>query len=269
MTIQEMIENAVLDAVGLLEDDEHAAFDRAFQTASPKIQAMIRAEQSRLSNLNGLLPAVDPPVSLRSEVIGKVREAIAAAYLAEESEAGRRPTMELIPSKKVSPIWRAAAIGSLAAAVVFGVSVTRMTAEYDTLRDAIGKDQLLEQITQQFSSRYVQDMMFDQDTARFVFASASGDFGGQAAVFCNPGWDESRFFSTKLASMDNQRFRLAVVDENDQIIRELLAFDASGGPLDSENVNFDPQEFRATNKRLAVFAEDEQSEPILRSLPIA
>ncbi len=270
MTIQEMIENAVLDAVGLLDDDEQREFDRAFEASSPKIQAMVRAEQTRLSNLSGLLPCVDPPVSLRAEVIGRVREAIAAAYLAEEAVPARRPTLELIPSRKVSPIWRAAAIGSLAAALVFGVSVAQMTDHYDELRDAIGKDQLIEQITQQFGSRYVQDMIFDGDTARFVFTSASEDFGGQAAVFFNEGWEGARFFSTKLSSADGQRFRLAIVDDNNSVIQELLAFEASGGPLDSEQIEFNPQEARLANARLAVFAEDdESSEPILRSLPIA
>ncbi len=270
MTIQEMIENAVLDAVGLLDDDEQVEFERAFDSASPKIQAMVRAEQTRLSNISGLLPCVEPPVSLKAEVIGRVREAIAAAYLAQETTLAKRPLLELIPSRKVSPIWRAAAIGSLAAAVVFGVSVTRMTDEYDRLRDAIGKDQLLEQITQQFGSRYVEDMIYDPDVVRVVFGSASTDFVGKAAVFFSDSWDEqSRFFSTKLSSKDGQRFRLVVVDQNDSVVKELASFEASGGLVDAEMIDFDPRDLSRDNVRLAVFAEggeDGEDKLLLRSI---
>ncbi len=263
MTIQELIENAVLDALGLLEPDEQAAFDRAFDAASPHVQAQVRREQARLAQLDRLLPDVEPPASLRAEVLGRLREEIAAEYLRRQEHRG--PVLEILPSRKVSPIWRATAIGSLAAAIVFGVSVMQMSWQYDGLRKAIAKNQLLEEITQQFGSRYVRDVLFDTDTRRLVLASTQSDFHGEAALFFNPGWEAAQLYCAQLASRDGQRYRLAIVDENDRVVRELLAFEASGG-LDAESVKINPEELARSNARVALIPErdDGTAMPVLQ-----
>lgn len=49
MKTQELIELAVLDAMGLLDEQEREAFDAAFDAAAPAIQAQVRREQTRLS----------------------------------------------------------------------------------------------------------------------------------------------------------------------------------------------------------------------------
>ena len=269
MTIQELIENSVLDAVGLLDEDERVAFDRAFASASPRVQAMVRAEQSRLSDLDLLLPDVEPPAHMRAEVVGRVREAIAAAYLGEDAQATRASTfLEILPSRKVSPIWRAFAVGSLAAAVVFGVSVLQMSNQYDDLRDAIANDQLLEEVTRQFGSRQVRDILFGEDTQRIVLASADGDeVGAEASIFWNTGWEDAQFYCTRLASRTGERFRLAIVDEHDQIVEDLMTFDATGG-LDSKSVEFNPGDTTLVGTRVALIPDEAGAVPVLRSDPL-
>jgi hypothetical protein len=82
MNLQQMIESAILDAMGLLDDSEREQFERAFRTASPVIQAQIRREQTRLSQIEALLPDVTPPASLRAAVVDAVRRQIEAGQTA-------------------------------------------------------------------------------------------------------------------------------------------------------------------------------------------
>jgi len=49
MTLQEMIELAILDAMGLLDEEERLAFELAFRAAAPPVQAQVRREQTRPS----------------------------------------------------------------------------------------------------------------------------------------------------------------------------------------------------------------------------
>jgi hypothetical protein len=56
MTAYELIEMAVLDALGILDEEERASFERAFAAAAPGLQAQVRAEQARLVDLVDLLP---------------------------------------------------------------------------------------------------------------------------------------------------------------------------------------------------------------------
>ena len=47
MTLQEMLEAVQLDALGMLEGEDLRAFEEAFASANPSIQAQVRAEQER------------------------------------------------------------------------------------------------------------------------------------------------------------------------------------------------------------------------------
>lgn len=84
MSLQELIELAILDAMGLLDEREQASFESAFRTASPSIQAQVRREQTRLSRIEALLPDVTPPAGLRAAVLAAVREQIATAQRREK-----------------------------------------------------------------------------------------------------------------------------------------------------------------------------------------
>ena len=45
MTLQELIELAILDAMGLLDEEERLAFEVAFRASAPAVQAQVRRER--------------------------------------------------------------------------------------------------------------------------------------------------------------------------------------------------------------------------------
>lgn len=265
MSTQELIENAVLDAMGLLDEDELAAFDRAFDSASPRVQAMVRREQARLSQLGRLLPDVDPPAGLRAAVIEAVRQAMAEELLGREAEREEQPVrsavFKLIPSKRVTPLWRAAAIGSMAASVVLAVTMMQMSTQYDALKDAIAKNELLDQISSELGSSFAQDLVLNPRTrgVHFTPPSEESSFAGQAAVWYNPDWGSVRLFCSRMVRQDGRRYSLAIVDEQGKVVEQLLAFEASGG-LDAEQVPLNLASIPDNNARLALFPVSESGQ---------
>ena len=66
MSIQQLIELAILDAMALLDHEEQDQFDAAFRASSPAVQSQVRREQTRLAVIETLLPDVTPPAGLRA-----------------------------------------------------------------------------------------------------------------------------------------------------------------------------------------------------------
>jgi anti-sigma-K factor RskA len=248
MTVQELIELAVLDAVGLLDADERDAFENAFAAASPELQAQVRREQTRLSSLQHVLPDVAPPAGLRAAVIEAVREAIAQDLVS----GGAHASLGLTPSKRVSRWWRAGAVGAMAAAVVFGVATLQMRSEYTQLRKSIQKNQLIDQITSTMGSRFVEDTLFDANTRHVIFNPGAA-VEAQACVFTNPDWESAKLFALNLGASEGQRFRLAVIDEAGNVVRELATFEAGAG-LETQDIPSNVLA-QAANRSLALLRE--------------
>lgn len=143
MNTRELIENSLLDAMALLDKQETEAFERAFRAASPAVQAHVRREQTRLSHIEQLLPKVEPPAELRAAVIKAVRIEM---DLAAEQAANdvRSPIFTLLPSQRVSAMWRAAAIGFMTAAVVFGTTTVATRRIFDNLETQMNANHFLE-----------------------------------------------------------------------------------------------------------------------------
>ena len=129
MRLQQLIELAILDAMGLLDEDEQRSFDSAYRTAAPAVQAQVRREQTRLSRIESLLPAVTPPAGLRAAVLEAVRREILAAEMADPAVVGTLP--QIVKSRGVSAFWRAASVGMAAAAVVLGITTLQMQSNYN------------------------------------------------------------------------------------------------------------------------------------------
>ena len=97
---RDLIELSLLDAMGLLDDEERAAFERAFAGTSPAVQSHVRREQTRLAQIDFLLPDVEAPAGLRAMVLEAVRKAMAEGAVAKApAGAAFMPTM--IPSRRV------------------------------------------------------------------------------------------------------------------------------------------------------------------------
>jgi len=182
MTTHELLELASLDALGLLDDDERQAFERAFQAASPALQAQIRREQARLARAEALLPDVEAPPSLRARVLAAVREAIQSVG-AGRRDAAARALPPLMPSRGVSPIWRAVAIGAAAAAMVFGFTTLRIRTEVETINKLISANAQEAEWVREFGARFSD--IFDHPSTRFVqFTTVAHDGGasGRAVI---------------------------------------------------------------------------------------
>ncbi len=187
MKTQELIELAVLDAMGLLDEQEREAFDAAFDAAAPAIQAQVRREQTRLSVSEHLLPDVEPPAGLRAMVLEAVRKALPAA---SRHRRLRALAMGLTPSRQVSPIWRAASVGFAAAAVTFGLTFMHNLGEFDRLAKAVESDRLLSDMQGAVGSPYVVSLLTDPKTEARSFAAMPGVTRGEARLWLNSTWGE-------------------------------------------------------------------------------
>lgn len=249
MNTQQLIELALLDAYGLLDEEERQQFDAAFSAAAPAIQAQVRREQTRLANIDSLLPDVSAPAGLRQAVIEAVRRAIAEGALVHEG--GRTPP--LLPNRRVSPLWRAAALGLATATLVLSVVTVRLQLDFGDLNRQMQTDSLIQELQAKFGSPFVRDVLFNADTSRVVLASTSAEFKGEAAVFVNPDWNKAQFFFDGLPASGGRTYKLAVLDENDRVVEVLTTFDSSGG-LDSRVVDYQPTSAKGS---LAILDTDE------------
>jgi hypothetical protein len=250
MNTQALFELAMLDALGLLEDGESSAFESAFLSAPPALQAQIRREQTRFAQAERLLPKVEPPADLRAKVIAQVRQAMAASELAHESAAMVVPPM--FRARAVPRWWRTTAMASAAAALFLGGVALYVAAEKTNLNQKRTTDEILEAISSNFGPAFVQDLLFDRDTRRVVFTPAV-EGAGEATVFVNPEWSKGQFFCRSLSAEPGQQLRLALVDENDRVVEVLSTFEPDGR---LERHEFD-WSTKLTRGRLAVVSSKE------------
>ncbi|MDX9911561.1 MAG: hypothetical protein RBS39_07010 [Phycisphaerales bacterium] len=240
VSTQELIELAVLDAFGLLETHEQDAFERTFSLAPPSVQAQIRRQQTRLARDESLLPHVAPSPELRAAVLDAVRRAMANTHDHEMREAvlarvgaavaadARSREPKILRSHRVSPFWRAAALGLAASAVVFGVATLQMRSEIDRLAHAVESDSILAAIHQNFGSDYMHAALLDRNTQRVVFDRVANSTA-QASLWINPDWSEAQLFYLDLPADADARYRLVALDDQGNVREELATINSTGG----------------------------------------
>lgn len=241
MTHRELLENALLDAFALLDDEEREAFDKAFDAAPPHIQAEIRREQTRLAQTDSLLPEVTPPAALRARVIEAVRAAITQSQVARAEQALRLHDPDAISRlpavthrRKVAAAWRAVALGGMAAALAMGVLAVHMQgllADFQSQEDA-----LLTAIRDKFGPEYVIDALVDPATQRVTLTSvdANAETAGKAALWMHPDWRTAKLFGVNLPATVGSQYRLVVLDEQGNPVRTISEFTFTGGLLNEE-----------------------------------
>ncbi|MFG0306906.1 MAG: hypothetical protein ACF8Q5_11905 [Phycisphaerales bacterium JB040] len=232
MNTHELIELAVLDALGILEQSESDEFEAAFASAAPGVQAQVRAEQARLTDIEHLLPDDQPRPELRDLVLSAVRAAISAE---REPVAGRiTPASRRAPAQprikqapRVSPAWRAAAIALTAVVVSMFVfnSQTRdifdeaeQVAQMDGFYDAVG-------------AKFVDEFLTDPSTKRLAFtpvAETATDNPPRAAAWYHEKMNgQSQLFISNLQNDESEHFRVAIIDDQGRM-QELTTFQNSG-----------------------------------------
>jgi len=152
MTLRQLYEAAALDSFGLLDESEVDALDHAFAAAHPAIQTQIASLQARLvhSGLDGLSDAAagEPSPGMRERVLKAVAAEIAASRLdadirdhvdRDPSVVGRLGVAGMVTHvasagpnyrQRVHYLWRASAIGSMAAVAFLTVSTFMLRSEF-------------------------------------------------------------------------------------------------------------------------------------------
>lgn len=244
MTHRELLENALLDALALLDDEERQAFDAAFHAAPPELQANIRREQTRLARMDSLLPDVAPPATLRARVIDAVHSAMneqaattthtahASLKLDDPDTIARLP--EMAHRRKVAAIWRAVALGCAAAAIVLGVTAVQLQGLLHDFRSQ--EDELISAIRDKFGPEYIIQALVDDSTQRITLTGAGDTFSNdaKAAVWTNPDWRTAKLFGVNLPATEGSQYRLVILDDNNQQVSVIAEFTFNGGLLNRE-----------------------------------
>ncbi len=248
MTTRELLELALLDAFGLLEEQECIAFEVDLAAASSGVRAQVRAEQDRimrteLADLNKAV-AEEPTEALRFRVLEAVKVSrlgdarpLSAQAVAHDAQSPMDIRVARRRLKSVA-VWRAATVAFAAASVVFGWTTFQMRAEYDTLAQAQADDALFESLASEFGRQFVVDALVDPDTQRHFLRQVAGperQVKAEAAVWVNPQWNSARFFAVSLpATKPGTTYRLAVLDENGTPIKDVLRFEFAGQLVNRE-----------------------------------
>lgn len=220
MTLQQLLENAHLDALGQLDEREQAAFEAAFAVAPPAVQAQVRDEQARVAVMDQLLPQVEPPSYLRERVLHAVSTAILTES-AGQSELGLRP------SRRVHTAWRAASIGLLTACVVLSVAFVNVYTTNQAINTQVEGDAVSAAFLRTFERKHLQDVLYSPNAERVLFEAADTSFTGRASVWVSPDWESARMFA-QLPALTGQSYEVVVLDANDKPVRTLTSFLADG-----------------------------------------
>jgi anti-sigma-K factor RskA len=231
MTTGEMLELAGIDALGLLDDEEHAAFDRAFARAPGSVRELVRAEQARVAELGLALPDAEVDPALREKFLERVRAEITRANepaarrsgstrVAAHDAARHEPrSLGLRRAKRVSSFWRVATVGASVAAVVLAVLQVQLRQEYNQLEN----DAQIASLIDSIGIEHVEDVLFSGAVQRVHFASVGATGRAQAMLLHNPDRDRSRLYVMNLASRAN--YALVSVDAKNVPIEEIRTFE--------------------------------------------
>lgn len=219
MTTHELLELASLDALGLLDPDERDAFEGAFRSAPPALQAQIRREQLRLAHIDDMLPAVEPPPGLRARVVAAVRDAIGTMGTIRRIGGGTI-LPDLRPSYGVNRLWRVGAIAAAAASIVLGLSVLQMRMDYSAIQTGAFNNAVSDKILTDFGVKF-SDAMFSPET-RFVQFGDAGEsntgshFPGRALLVVEPSSRTGELFVRNLPA-SGAEYEVVVEDADGNI----------------------------------------------------
>jgi hypothetical protein len=264
MTTRELLELASLDAMGLLDEHERLAFERAFRAAAPAVRRQVRREQERLTGDVSTLPEVEPPAELRGRVISSVRDAIATA---RQDVVGQIVPENFSLRANVSPLWRAACIGfATATLVLFGVGYSLQSQYNETL--AINQSGEIAEIAQELGPKFEQ-VLLSPTAQRVAFASnasfedeSSNDL--RAALFIDEESKTAFLVCRNLPTVEGgDEFRLVLVDESGNASGPVLTKFRYTGGLVGASI---PVDVRLTSSRLGIVPMAEGAAPVMTSL---
>lgn len=240
MNTYELIELAVLDALGILEPHESDEFEAAFAQADQHVQGQVRAEQARLTDIEHLLPEDQPRPELRDLVLSAVRASIDADRVPVAGRIGPRPAAQprIKTAPRVSPAWRAASVALAAVLVSLFVFNAQTRGIFNQAQQIAIADGFIDSI----GSEFAQEVLADPSTVRLSFVPVSNnntDNTAKASAWHHESMDgQSIMFVDGLKGDENARYRVAILDEDGNIVKELTSF-SNDAVLKGVQVNID------------------------------
>jgi hypothetical protein len=222
-TTRDLFELASLDALGLLSEDERRAFEDAFAAASPHVQAQLRDQQSRMAEIDSILPRVEAPAGLKARVLAAVQAAIDVLPRRTTTvahAAGRTP--RLLPSRGVNAAWRGLAIGAAAAAVVFGVVTFTVFRENQDMSSALAQNTMTDMLLKEFGPSFERRLL--SPTTRFVKFEApqnGAEESGVALLLFDEPTRSGQFFCKNLPQSDG-KYVLVLVDADGKAVGDAM-----------------------------------------------
>ncbi len=230
-TAKDLFELASLDALGLLSDDERRSFESAFASAPPAVQEQLRDQQSRMAEIDAILPRVEPPASLRERVLAAVSAAIGGGVARPARlHTGGRETPKLLPSRGVSPLWRGLAIGCAAGMVALAVVAMQVFNQNREIDRLVSNNSVMEKFAREYGAKF--QSAFLSPRTRFVNFTPSESAAAQpsrAVLLLDPETKSGQFFCDQLPPVDGE-FRLVIVGPDGSVTGSVVATFTHSGP---------------------------------------
>lgn len=233
MKPHELLEMCSLDAMGLLDNDEREAFERAFRAAPPALQAQIRREQTRLASMDSLLPAVEPPLGLKAKVMAAVREAMQTMNTRGKAGAPMDVVATIRPSMGVNRLWRVGALGAAAAAIALAFTTLQLKRDYEDISSTANSNKMIDVIREQFGPGFDRVMLAEDTT--IVQMRSDAEASGQRTrptglIFVDRKASTARLVTQGLAS--NEEYELTLVDKDGNTTKTVLSFRSSPAQME-------------------------------------
>jgi len=255
MKLQQLLENAHLDALGMLDAADQAEFQAAFASAPPAVRAQVRSEQARAADMGDLLPDVSPTDQLRDRVLA----AISAQILAESAGSVDSDVYEMRAATTVSRRWRTAAVGLIGACGVLAIAVVNVMVINSQIKRSMAVNDLPMEVTRGLGSEHTIDVLFSQSSRRDIFESVASNQGqpagsGLASILHNPSWDNGVLAYKGLPQVAGKEYRLVVLTDDGQIGQDIATLQTDGDRnIGTVNV---ASRFLKSGTRLAIVAAD-------------
>lgn len=237
LSLRAILELASLDALGLLEEDERRQFDASFRALPDHLREHVRREQARFADIQHMLPIVEPPERLRARVLA----AVAGEAASEQAILGTLDAsgVTIARSHGVSRLWRAVAIGSVAAVLGLGVVLAQMFSNVARIDAASRQMQIDHYISRTFGPAFLNDAGHARSTwVKLSARAGSGPNYPGGSLLINRASNNAHLVVTNLPEAEG-RYQLIGIDPQSGARRVLHTFTATSG-RSVQNFRFEP-----------------------------
>jgi hypothetical protein len=189
MTLDELLEHAVLDALALLDEQDVALFERSFHAASPEVQRRVREIQASVSTDPLFLSVEDPDAALRGRTVRAAAARFERSRMELEPVAFVAEGRAMLPRRRLgviirsAAIWQAASFALLAGLVTSTIFYVKAVGEADRMARNLASLQISDTVREAIGSAPWAIM----NRAETKVALASSDRGAVGSVFVDEG----------------------------------------------------------------------------------